>query len=84
MSVRPVRRGDSDCTCSPSVRRRYLARLSGPLLDRIDIQFRVHRITTTQLRLADESPSLTTAAARGRVALARASAAERLAHTPWI
>jgi Mg chelatase-related protein len=73
----------SDCTCSPSVRRRYLARLSGPLLDRIDIQFRVHRITTTQLRLADESPSLTTAAARDRVALARASAAERLAHTPW-
>jgi magnesium chelatase family protein len=74
---------ESDCTCSPSVRRRYLARLSGPLLDRIDIQFRVQRITTTQLRLADESPSLTTAEARSRVAAARAGAAERLAHTPW-
>ena len=26
------------CTCTPAVRRRYLARLSGPLLDRVDVK----------------------------------------------
>lgn len=74
---------ESECTCPPSARRRYLARLSGPLLDRIDIQLRVNRITAAQLRLADESHRLTTAHARQRVLQARAVAAERLAATPW-
>jgi magnesium chelatase family protein len=74
---------DSECTCPPSARRRYLGRLSGPLLDRIDIQLRVQRITSAQLKLADESPRTTTAQARARVAEARARAAQRLAATPW-
>ncbi len=74
---------DSECTCTPSARRRYLGRLSGPLLDRIDIQFRVQRITSAQLKLANEGGQLTTAVARGRVASARARAAERLSATPW-
>ena len=75
---------DAECTCPPNSRRRYLARLSGPLLDRIDIQLRVHRITAAQLRLADEvSPRMTTQQARERVAAARAAAAARLAGTPW-
>ena len=42
---------ESQCLCSPSVRRRYLDRLSGPLLDRIDIQLAVTRVTSAQLRL---------------------------------
>jgi magnesium chelatase family protein len=74
---------DSECTCPPSARRRYLGRLSGPLLDRIDIQLRVQRITSAQLKLADESPRTTTAQARARVAEARARAAQRLGGTPW-
>lgn len=74
---------DSECTCPPNSRRRYLGRLSGPLLDRIDIQLRVHRITAAQLRLADEQPRLSSAQARERVAQARATAAARLAGTPW-
>lgn len=74
---------DSDCTCTPFNRRRYLARISGPLLDRIDLQLRVNRITAAQLRLANESTRLDTATARARVAEARGVAAERLSATPW-
>lgn len=78
-----------DCTCPPNTRRRYLARLSGPLLDRIDIQLRVHRVTSTHLALADQRAGepggavLNTAAARAVVEQARASAAARLDATPW-
>lgn len=74
---------DLDCTCPPSARRRYLARLSGPLLDRIDIQLSVKRVTAAQLRLAADGPRLSSALARERVTVARAAAAERLSGTPW-
>ena len=74
---------DSDCVCTPHVRRKYLARLSGPLMDRIDIQLRVSRVTAVRLRLGDETPAITSAEARQRVTDARAAAAGRLAHTPW-
>ena len=74
---------DSDCVCTPHVRRRYLARLSGPLMDRIDIQLRVSRVTAVRLRLGDESPTITSAAARQRVTEARSAAASRLDHTLW-
>ena len=72
-----------ECTCTPHSRRRYLARISGPLLDRIDIQLRVSRITSAQLRLSSESTALNTASARERVVNARALSAQRLADTPW-
>jgi magnesium chelatase family protein len=74
---------DGTCVCAPAARQRYLARLSGPLLDRIDIRLRVDRVTTAQLRLADELPRVTTAQARDRVLEARQRAARRLAATPW-
>jgi len=74
---------DSDCTCTPTVRRRYLGRISGPLLDRIDIQLRVQRITAAQLRLATDEPRMQSAEARARVLEARRIAAERLEATPW-
>jgi magnesium chelatase family protein len=74
---------DSECVCPPNARRRYLARISGPLLDRIDIQLRINRITAAQLRLSHESPRLSTAQARVRVVDARSAAKVRLAGTPW-
>lgn len=74
---------DQECTCPPNSRRRYLGRLSGPLLDRIDIQLSVRRITAAQLRLSQDEPRLTSADARVRVVSARAAAQDRLAGTPW-
>ncbi|MBO4161504.1 MULTISPECIES: YifB family Mg chelatase-like AAA ATPase [Micromonospora] len=70
--------GDSLCECSPLVRRRYLGRLSGPLLDRIDVQVRVLPVRAAELMGVDPDgePSAVVAA---RVAVARAAAAERWA-----
>ena len=74
---------DSNCTCTPVMRRRYLARISGPLLDRIDLQVPVPRITAAALRVTDERPGLSSAEARERVVEARAVALDRLRGTPW-
>ena len=73
----------ASCTCTPMAQRRYLARLSGPLLDRVDIQLNVRRITAAQVRLAKRDGNRTSAAARHRVEAARARAAARLQQTPW-
>ncbi len=72
---------DALCRCPPISRRKYLGRLSGPLLDRIDIQLVVARITAAQHRMG--VGVTTTAEARGRVQAARARAATRLTPTPW-
>lgn len=69
------------CTCSSAVRSRYLARLSGPLLDRVDLQVRVQSVTRAAAAVQD--PSEPTAVVAARVAAARAAAAERLAGTRW-
>lgn len=71
------------CLCTPNARRKYLARLSGPLLDRIDIQVQVRRVTAAQLRLGAIEERLTTAEARARVAEARSRMSRRLSGTPW-
>ncbi|MHC2998927.1 YifB family Mg chelatase-like AAA ATPase [Microbacterium sp. HJ5] len=69
------------CTCAPAAIRRYRGRLSGPLLDRIDIELTLARVSVAQ---RDQSHGvLTTAAARERVSVARERAAVRLAGTPW-
>lgn len=70
-----------DCTCPPASRRRYFGRLSGPLLDRIDIHATVAR--TTQARTGSGVRHTSTAEARTRVAHARRRAADRLAGTAW-
>jgi magnesium chelatase family protein len=57
------------CTCSPQALERYQARLSGPLLDRIDIQLHVPPVSPAALRYAP--PSETSAMVRERVEAAR-------------
>ena len=63
------------CRCAPMSRRAYLARLSGPLLDRIDLQVDVPAVTAA--RWAGAEPGETTAVVAARVADARAAAAAR-------
>ncbi|QTE30553.1 YifB family Mg chelatase-like AAA ATPase [Pengzhenrongella sicca] len=70
-----------ECTCPPMARRRYWARLSGPLLDRVDLQVEVHPATRAELDGA--GPAEASAAVARRVAVARQVQAERLAGTPW-
>ncbi|HTC68921.1 MAG TPA: YifB family Mg chelatase-like AAA ATPase, partial [Acidothermaceae bacterium] len=54
------------CTCSPLIRRRYLSRLSGPLLDRVDLQVRMDPVSRTEL-LADRRHVEHTATVAARV-----------------
>jgi len=42
---------DDECTCTPIARRRYLARMSGPLLDRVDIRLTVRSVGLAALRV---------------------------------
>ncbi|MEJ2646520.1 MAG: YifB family Mg chelatase-like AAA ATPase [Gammaproteobacteria bacterium] len=62
--------GDADgrCRCTPEQIRRYRTRISGPLLDRIDLQIEVPRPTWEQLQGPPGEPS---AAVRDRVEAAR-------------
>ncbi len=63
------------CTCTPLEVKKYLSRISGPLLDRIDIHVEV---PTVQYRdLATEDPGETSASIRARVNAARVSQRRR-------
>lgn len=70
------------CTCPPAARQRYLHRMSGPLLDRVDVRLPVHRVSRAELRddLVHVEP---TAQVAERVRYARESARVRLSGTPW-
>ncbi len=70
--------GDSlrACTCAPATVTRYQRRISGPLLDRIDLHVEVPRVSFE--KLAEERAAEASAAVRGRVEAARARQGERL------
>ncbi|GGX20511.1 hypothetical protein GCM10010297_47400 [Streptomyces malachitofuscus] len=72
---------NDQCECPPSAIRRYQARLSGPLLDRVDLRVEVDRVTRTEL--AGGARGETTATVAERVRAARERAAARLTGTPW-
>jgi magnesium chelatase family protein len=66
-----------ECSCSKAAIERYHARLSGPLLDRIDLQVAVNPVSLTELR--DERPAESSAKMRDRVSAARERQRARLA-----
>ncbi|MFE0702838.1 YifB family Mg chelatase-like AAA ATPase [Streptomyces sp. NPDC058872] len=70
------------CECPASLVRRYQARLSGPLLDRVDLRVEVEPVSRADL-LGRTGPGERTATVADRVREARARAVTRLADTPW-
>ncbi|MEU7158457.1 YifB family Mg chelatase-like AAA ATPase [Streptomyces chrestomyceticus] len=70
------------CECRPSTIRRYRARLSGPLMDRVDLRVAVEPVARSEL-LSLAQNAETTAEVAERVRAARDRAAARLADTPW-
>ena len=70
------------CICTPTERRRYLARLSGPLLDRVDVKAGFLPVSRAEL-LSDRGFTEPSSVVAKRVEAARDRAAVRLRHTPW-
>ena len=57
--------GEGDrCTCTPTVRNAYLSKLSGPIMDRIDIQLWMHPVDTQALIAGKKAESSEAVAAR--------------------
>ncbi|MEU5433051.1 YifB family Mg chelatase-like AAA ATPase [Streptomyces sp. NPDC020719] len=70
------------CECAPSMIRRYQSRLSGPLLDRVDLRVEAEPVRREDL-LAQGGRGESTAVVAERVQAARERATARLAGTPW-
>jgi magnesium chelatase family protein len=68
-----------ECTCSHSMVSRYQKRISGPLLDRIDIHIEVPRVEYE--KLSDDRLGEPAAAIRSRVESARARQRDRFEGT---
>ena len=71
-----------ECTCSPSTIARYQKRLSGPLLDRIDIHVEVPRIEYE--KLTDTREHERSSAIRARVQAARERQVQRFTAHPRV
>ncbi|WP_020107294.1 YifB family Mg chelatase-like AAA ATPase [Nocardia sp. 348MFTsu5.1] len=71
---------DVDCVCSPTARRRYLGKLSGPLMDRVDIRVRMDPPGNAALTAGAAESS---ADVRQRVIAARSAARERWSGQGW-
>ncbi len=63
-----------DCICAAAAKRRYLGRLSGPLMDRVDLRVEMHPV---RMRAFATTEAEATAQVRSRVASARDAATER-------
>jgi magnesium chelatase family protein len=63
-----------DCICAAAAKRRYLGKLSGPLLDRVDLRVEMHSIRSGAFTTEEGED---TATVRDRVAAARQAAATR-------
>lgn len=70
------------CECPPSAIRRYQSRLSGPLLDRVDLRVEVRPVDRADL-MGQGGRGESTAAVAARVRDARKRSAARLDGTPW-
>jgi magnesium chelatase family protein len=61
---------EKDCLCGPGIVQRYLSKISGPLLDRIDLHVEVTPVNFTELassRIAEKSSSIRERVMRARL-----------------
>jgi magnesium chelatase family protein len=70
----------AECRCDDASVAKYVSKLSGPLLDRIDLQIEIARVPFDDMVRRDDSERSSTI--RDRVVAARAIARERFAGTP--
>ncbi|MFZ2626029.1 MAG: YifB family Mg chelatase-like AAA ATPase [Propionibacterium sp.] len=73
----------SRCRCTPTVVRRYAQRLSGPILDRIDIHVHLNQAGAIGLGAAASRSAEASCVVRQRVCQARDRQLRRLRDTPW-
>ena len=66
---------EKECTCPPGSVHRYINRISGPLMDRIDLHIEVTPVSIQEM--ASDTPQETSASIRERVMQARAIQRER-------
>ena len=71
-----------ECVCSPGAVHRYMSRISGPLMDRIDLHVEVTPVPAAELSAA--APGEPSAAVRERVVRAREVQAARFAGTEGV
>nr|WP_288660969.1 YifB family Mg chelatase-like AAA ATPase [uncultured Alistipes sp.] len=71
-----------ECTCSPGSVHRYMGRISGPLMDRIDLHVEVTPVAPQELSAT--APGEPSAAIRERVVRAREVQAERFRNTEGV
>lgn len=69
-----------NCRCRPTERRAYAARLTGPLMDRVDIQVQVPKVSLADL---NEDPPDSSAAVAQRVVAAREAQSRRWPDGAW-
>ncbi len=70
---------DRDCTCSPAQIHKYLSKISGPIMDRIDIQVEVDNVSYKDLNNEEKEES--SASIKKRVDRAREIQLERFKNT---
>ena len=76
---------EKECTCSPQMVQRYLNKISGPLLDRIDLHVEVTPVSFNELAgTGTSSRTESSEAIRARVLKAREKQGERFAAHPGI
>ena len=71
-----------ECTCSPGIIQRYMGKISGPMLDLIDIQVEITPVTFDDM--SQQSRGESSATIRQRVVAARNIQAERFKNHPYV
>ncbi|NOZ04485.1 MAG: YifB family Mg chelatase-like AAA ATPase [FCB group bacterium] len=71
---------NNECTCNPQMIQRYMARISGPLMDRIDIHIEVPAVQFSEL--AEKKPGEKSETIKSRIQAARQIQLQRFENSP--